>query len=322
MMAEAAEEPRPPLHPKLRAMMDKLARLPPMHSHPLQDLRASATALFAGRAPRVEIARVEHRMVPGPAGAIPVRIYHPKPDIELPLVVFFHGGSFVMCGLDSHDPMCRRLAAGSRSVVASVDYRLAPEHPFPAAPDDALAATRWLAANAREIGADAGRIAVAGDSAGGNLAAVTAIALREAGADPIQAQLLVYPLTDAPDPRSRSYVENGQGCGLDSETMQQLWPLYHPATTCTDPRAAPLRAPSLVGLPPAYVITAGYDVLRDEGDAYAARLAEAGVPTVLRRYPDMNHGFLFAAGAIERANEALAEACSWLASTLDSRREQ
>jgi len=302
--------------------MEKLARLPPVNSHPLQDLRASATALFAGRGPRVEIARVEHRMAPGPDGYIPVRIYHPVSGIALPLVVFFHGGAFVMCGLDSHDPMCRRLAAGSGCVVASVDYRLAPEHPFPAAPDDALAATRWLVANARSIGADPGRIALAGDSAGGNLAAVTAIALRDVGEDLLRGQLLAYPLTDAPDVRSRSYIENGQGCGLDSETMQRFWPLYHPGTGWTDPRAAPLRAPSLAGLPPAYVITAGYDVLRDEGEAYAARLAEAGVPTALRRYPDMNHGFLFAAGAIDRADEALADACSWLASILDSRRAQ
>lgn len=310
------------LHPKLRAMLGKLAEFPAMHSFPLHELRAMATTRFAGRAPRVEVARIEERMVPGPAGGIPVRIYHPQPGKALALVVFFHGGAFVMCGLDSHDPMCRRLAFGSGCVVAAVDYRLAPEHPFPAAPDDCLAATRWLAAHAQEIGADAKRVALAGDSAGGNLAAVTAIALRDAGMDLVRAQLLSYPMTDVPDPGSRSFVENGQGCGLDSDTMQHFWPLYHPDTARTDARAAPLRAPTLAGLPPAYVMTAGYDVLRDEGDAYAQRLADAGVPTVLRRYPDMNHGFLFAAGAIDRADEALADACAWLASTLNPRREQ
>lgn len=320
MMVDAAP-PRPLLHPNLRAMMDKLAQLPPVHSYPLQDLRATATARFAGRAPRVEIALVQHRMVPGPAGPIPVRVYHPKPDARLPLIVFLHGGAFVMCGLDSHDSMCRRLAAGSGCVVASVDYRLAPEHPFPAAPDDALAATRWLATNALGIGADPKRIALAGDSAGGNLATVTAIALRDAGTNLIQAQLLAYPMTDAPDPRSGSYIENGQGCGLDSETIQHFWPLYFSDAERLDARVAPLRASSLAGLPPTYLITAGYDVLRDEGEAYAARLAATGVPTVLRHYPDMNHGFLFAAGAIDRADEALTDACDWLASILHSRRD-
>lgn len=305
------------LHPQLRAMLDKMAHYPPMHTVPLERLRETATVRFAGRVARVDVARIDDIMTPGASGDITIRLYHPEPGQLLPLIVFFHGGNFVMCDLDTYDPLCRRLSATSRCVVASVAYSLAPEHPFPAAPDDCLAATRWLALNARRFGADPTHMALAGDSAGGNLAAVTSIALRDAGQDIVRAQLLIYPMTDAPNPSVASFLENGSGFGLDIESMQRFWPLYYPSRLkSVNPRAAPLRESSLAGLPPAYVITAQYDALRDEGEAYAERLKQAGVPTLLVRYSDMNHGFLFAAGVIDRATDALEACCIWLSKTL------
>jgi acetyl esterase len=218
-----------------------------------------------------------------------------------------------VCSLDTHDVMCRNLCAGAGCVVASVDYRLAPEHKFPAAPEDCLHATRWAGANAAALGADPARIAVGGDSAGGNLAAVTALRVRDEGGPALCAQLLIYPVTEHWDAGMPSYAENAEGYGLTRDGMKWFWGHYlADPTDARHPHAAPLRAPDLRGLPLALVVTAEYDPLRDEGERYAARLREAGVPTELVRYAGMNHGFFFWPGVVDVAGTALDAASAWL----------
>ena len=249
----------------------------------------------------------------GPAGPLRLRIYTPKADSPYPLVAFFHGSGFVLCSLDTHDGMCRNLCAGADCVIMSVDYRLAPEHKFPAGLDDCVAATRWAIEHARKFGADPARTVVAGDSAGGNLAAATALRLRDENGPALRSQLLIYPVTDYHTPGTPSYAENAEGYGLTRDTMKWFWGHYlTDAAEAANPYAAPLRAADLRGLPPALVQTAEYDPLRDEGDLYAARLRETGVPLVLSRWAGMNHGFLFWVGVVDRAALAMAEAAAWL----------
>jgi acetyl esterase len=227
-------------------------------------------------------------------------------------MVFFHGSGFVLCSLDTHDGMCRNLAAGIGCVVVSVDYRLAPEHKFPAGPDDCLEATRWAAAHAAELGADPARIMLAGDSAGGNMAAVTALRVRDEGGPALSGQMLLYPVTDYHTPGTPSYAENADSYGLTRDTMEWFWAHYlNDAAEADHPYASPLRAPSLTGLPPAYVMSAEYDPLRDEAELYGERLRAAGVATEITRRPGMNHGFLFWAGLVGGADAAMAEACAW-----------
>jgi acetyl esterase len=228
-------------------------------------------------------------------------------------MVFFHGSGFVLCSLDTHDGLCRNLCAWAGCVVVSVDYRLAPEAKFPAATDDCLAATRWAAAHAAELNADPTRIVVAGDSAGGNLAAVTALRIRDEGGPKLCSQLLLYPVTDYHTPGTPSYAENAEGYGLTRATMEWFWDHYlEDPSQATHPHAAPLRAASLAGLPPAYIISAEYDPLRDEAEVYGARLREAGVRTDVVRVPGMNHGFLFWVGVVDAAEPPLMIACASL----------
>lgn len=253
----------------------------------------------------LSVAHVEDRAIPGPAGALPVRIYTPEGEPPFPVLVYFHGSGFVVCDLDTHDGLCRAMTKGARCLTVSVDYRLAPEHPFPAAVDDCLAATAWASAHATELGGDLRRVAVGGDSAGGCLAAVVARLAHEQGGPPLIYQLLLYPVADRPG-ASVSYTENAEGYGLTGADMFWFCSQYLPSGEQTDdPRAAPLRAADLSGLPPALVVTAEYDVLRDEGEEYARRLQEAGVPTTLVRYDGMIHGFLEMGATVQRADEAL-----------------
>lgn len=264
------------------------------------------------RAAGQPVAKVEDRSVPGPAGEIPVRIYAPAAAGPLPLLVYFHGGGFVVCDLDSHDGLCRSLTHATGCITVSVDYRLAPEAKFPAAPEDCFAATRWVAEHARELGGDAARLAVAGDSAGGNLAAVVALMARERGGPALVHQLLIYPVTDHGFDTA-SYKANAEGYFLTRDMMRWFWGHYlAKPEDGSHPHASPLRAPDLSGLPPATVVTAEYDPLRDEGEAYARRLEKAGVPVELRRYPGMIHGFFGMADAIDRAREATAHAAGRL----------
>lgn len=301
------------LHPTLRAMLDKAAGLPPMHTVPVETIRAGDLARYSIGVPPDPVASVEDRSIEGPGGPLRVRIYRPDLEDGRPVVVFFHGSGFVICSIETHDAMCRQICRRAGAAVVSVDYRLSPENKFPAAPDDCFAATRWAPAHAREFGADPARLVVCGDSAGGNLAAVTALRARDAGGPAIRAQVLFYPVTDHYSVQRPSYAERGTGYGLTRDTMTWFWDQYltRPEEGA-HPHASPMRAESLAGLPRAYVATGGYDPLRDEGEAFAQALSAAGVPVDLVRYEDMNHGFLNWVGLVDRSTEAMDAACAWL----------
>lgn len=305
-----------PLHPMIRAMLDKAAGLPPMHTVPVETIRAGDMARYAA-VPRPEVAHVEDRHIDGPRGSLMVRIYRPDMSDARPVIVFFHGSGFVICSVDTHDGFCRQMCLKTGMIVVSVDYALAPENKFPAGPDDALAATLWVAQNAGQFGGDPGRIALAGDSAGGTMAAVTAMRLRDLDGPRIAAQLLIYPVTDHYSAGHASWTERGAGFGLSADGMRWFWDLYldDPAQGA-DPLASPARAGELSGLPPVHVVTAEYDLLRDEGEHFAKRLVQAGVPVSHVRYPDVNHGFMNWVGLMDRSDEALDTACNWLRATV------
>ncbi len=285
-----------PVAPELKLLLDQLAQAPLDLSVTSPDeMRALYDAMSAMAGEPAVVGSVEDRAVPGPAGDIPVRVYRPDVDGPAPVLVFLHGGGWVIGNLDSHDVPCRALCRDAEAVVVSVDYRLAPEHPFPAALDDAWAALTWVAAHPDDVGGDASRIAVGGDSAGGNLAALLALRARDEGGPSLVHQMLVYPVTDLAS-ESPSYVENGDGYFLTAETMRWFIGHYLGADRehgdPSDPRISPLRADDLSGLPPAQVLTAEFDPLRDEGDAYASRLAEAGVAVDHVTHPGLVHGFI------------------------------
>jgi acetyl esterase len=300
------------LHPQAQAFIDLLLQrgVPPTHTLSPVDARAfyrerrSVTQPSPG-----EVAEVRELSAPGPHGAIPLRLYRPlgtqRADV-LPVLVYYHGGGWTIGDLDTHDTLCRELANLSGCAVVAVDYRMGPEHRFPAAVDDVLAATRWVRKEAGALGLDAGRLAVGGDSAGGNLAAVVAIAARDAGDLPIAFQLLIYPATDMRRVHP-SHTTNGQGYVLTSDTIKYFHDHY-----ITDPkqdldwRASPLLHPDLSRLPPALVLTAGYDPLRDEGLDYARALTAAGNRAVYVCFERQIHGFITMGRLIDEANAAVA----------------
>ncbi len=302
-----------PLHPRIVRALQAAEKFPPYETLPVAEARAQVKLAYPLRDPPIPVRSVENRAIPGPGGAIPARIYWPEGAGPFPVLVFFHGSGFVLLDLDTHDDICRRICQGGECMVVSVDYRLAPEHKFPAAPDDCLAATHWVAKHAAILGGDASRIAVAGDSAGGCLAAATALQLRDTSGPVLCAQLLFYPVTDYYSPPTQSYRELATGYGLSQSGMQWFWDHYlNDAREANDPRAAPLRAQSFDRLTPAYIVTAEYDVLRDEGEAYARRLREAGIDTVLHRCEGMNHGFIRWVDEIEEVAQTIDSACAWL----------
>ena len=266
-----------------------------------------------------EIGAVRNLVAQGPGGPIPLRVYRPAgvaASVALPGLLYFHGGGWVIGDLDTHDVLCRQLTAEAGVTVVNVDYRLAPEHKFPAAADDAWAATRWTVAHASEFGVDAGRLAVGGDSAGGNLAAVVALQARDAGAPIIKLQVLVYPVTDVAA-ESRSYQDFSEGYMLTRESMRWFTAHYLAAAgQANDWRVSPLRASSHAGLPPALVVTAGFDPLRDEGVAYAAKLQQAGVLVDYVCYGGMIHGFAGMGKLIETGNRAVSHIAATLRQTL------
>jgi acetyl esterase len=282
-----------PLDPLVKQYLDQLARTigPSMETLSPQEARQQMLAATAMLGPPDPIAHVENRKIRGPAGELPIRIYRPDRAGPMPCMVFFHGGGWVVGSISTHDALCRQLANAVGMVVVSVEYRLAPENKYPAAFNDCYAATSWVAENARELGIDAKRLAVGGDSAGGNLAAAVALAARDKKAPHLAYQLLYYPVLDA-NFETRSYLDNANNYMLTREQMIWFWQQYVPHDAEREQSyAAPLRAKDLKGLPPALIITAEYDPLRDEGEEYARRLKEAGVETRLIRYDGLIHGF-------------------------------
>ncbi len=302
-----------PLDPNVQTMLEAMAAQGAPAFHEVSPEAARVLVREMGMPCEPEpVEAVADRTIPGPGGDIPIRVYTPKGALPFPVLVFFHGGGWVICDLETHDGVCRALTNAAGCVVVSVDYRLAPEHKFPAAVDDAFAATEWVAANASAIGADASRIAVAGDSAGGNLAAVVSQMAKGRGGPHLAFQLMMYPVTDHKFDTA-SYMENADGYFLTKDGMKWFWDHYLPSEEAgQDPQASPLRASDLSGLPPALIITAEFDPLRDEGEAYAARLAEAGVPAKNTRYDGMVHGFFSMAALLPQARQAIDEAATAL----------
>jgi len=299
-----------PLDPQAKMLIDQLNALgsPPMNTLTPAEARQAMLQMTAMRPPGDEVASVENRKVPGPLGDIPVRIYTPAGKKPLPVLVYYHGGGWVIGDLETHDGTCRLIANGSGVIVVSVDYRLAPEHKFPAAAEDCYAATKWVAANAASFGGDPSRLGVGGDSAGGNLAAVVSLMARDRGGPEIKFQLLIYPVTNAAFDEP-SYVENAEGYFLTRDSMIWFWNHYQSSLADKrNPYAWPLQAKDVHRLPPALVITAEYDPLRDEGEAYARRLADAGVPTTLSRYDGMIHGFFSMSLLLDKGRAAVKEA--------------
>jgi acetyl esterase len=263
-----------------------------------------------------ELKSVRPLAIPSPAGSIAARIFTPMTLRQTaglaPCLVFFHGGGWVIGDLDSHDVVCRKLAEAGQLIVISVDYRLAPEHKFPAAVEDAITATAWIAGNARQLGIDPAKLSVGGDSAGGNLAAVVSLAARDGDGPAIAGQVLIYPATDFAMTHP-SHHEPETSILLTHSVIKWFSDHYlNGAADAADWRASPARATTLAGLPPAYVLTAGADPLRDEGDEYAHRLKDAGVPVTYRSFPGQFHGFITMGKLLQQANVAAAEIGDWL----------
>jgi len=300
--------PTDKLDPAVRLLLDaiKAQGNPPLESVPVADARkAAAESLKPVEGAREPVRAIEDLRVPGPGGEIPIRVYTPDAPSPRPALVYFHGGGWVLCDLDTHDVPCMAIAHRAGAVVVAVDYRLAPEHKFPAAVEDAYAATVWVAQNAGRLGIDPQRISVGGDSAGGNLAAVVALKSRDHKGPRIALQAMIYPVTDLSSFGTASYREFADGFQLTKSGMEWFRDLYlRNAEDGRNPDASPLLASDLGGLPPALVITAECDPLRDEGEAYAKRLEAAGVPVTCTRYAGMIHPFFSLAGAIPQALEA------------------
>jgi acetyl esterase len=300
------------LDPQAQAVIELVAKAgrPAYHTLSPKDARQLFLETRPASTPTPpQIGTVRNLVADTPQGAIPLRLYRPAGVADatlLPAYVYFHGGGWVIGDLETHDVLCRQLTAASGASVIAVDYRLAPEHKFPAAADDAWAATRWIVAHAAELGLDATRLAVGGDSAGGNLAAVVALLARDAGGPAIRLQVLIYPVTDVLR-ETRSYEDFAEGYMLTRDSMR--WFIAHYLKTREDARdwrVSPLRAPSLAGLPPALIVTAGNDPLRDEGEMYAGRLRDAGVLVDYVCYGGMVHGFAGMGKLLDAAHRVVA----------------
>jgi acetyl esterase len=291
----------------MRAILEGMAAqgVPPLESLPVPQARQAAHGL-AGLAGEAEPARVQNRKIAGRGGEIPIRIYTPEKDGPFPGVVYLHGGGWVICDLDTHDNICRAISNRASAVVVGVDYRLAPEHKFPAALEDCLDATLWFAANAAELGVDPHRLCVAGDSAGANMATVIATKARDAKGPAIALQVLVYPVTNLSAADTSSHQEFAEDHFLTRSAMDWFLSQYFsPGTDRKDPDISPMFIRDLRRHPPALIVTAECDPLRDEGEDYAKRLQEAGVAVTLSRYDGMIHPFLNFLGASPGAQKAL-----------------
>jgi len=308
------------LDPQVRALLEMMDAqgAPPLETQDPVEVRMSRIEPMKMLGGELEVlGRVENLSVVGPGGSIPVRIYAMDSGAVRPALVYFHGGGFVIGNLDTHDAVCRALAKESGAMVISVDYRLSPEHKFPAAVEDSHAVTMWVAANAERLGVNARRIAVGGDSAGGNLATVIAMRCRDAGGPVLASQVLLYPVTDFSSFETASHQELGEGYFLTRAAMEWFCGHYLSSSDLArHPEASPLLAPNLRALPPALVITAEFDPLRDEGEAYAKRLRQAGVPVTMNRYPGMIHGFVSMRGVLAGGRRAIQEAAQFIRSTV------
>jgi len=309
------------LDPQVRAVLDLVIKAgrPAYHTLSPKDARQLYKDTRAASTPTPpEIGAVRDML----ADTIPVRVYRPvgaAADAALPALVYFHGGGWVIGDMDTHDVLCRQLTAEAGIVVVNVDYRLAPEAKFPAAADDAWAATKWVAANAGKLGIDPARLAVGGDSAGGNLAAVVALMARDAGAPALKLQVLLYPVTQI-GTETRSYRDFADGYLLTRDAMLWFFDQYLPSKAAgADWRVSPMNAASLAGVAPAVVVTAGFDPLRDEGEAYAQKLRDAGVTVDYVCYGGMIHGFVPMGRLIDTANRAVSHVAASLRQALSKR---
>jgi acetyl esterase len=306
------------LDPQVKTMLDQLNGLgaPPMHTLPVDQARAFASGLAAMGLPSETVAAVDDTKITSPAGGLAVRLYRPEGEGPRPALVYLHGSGWMYGDLEMSDTLCRRLARVSGCIVVAPDYRLAPEHPYPAALEDVAATLEWVAAEAGSLGIDPARLAIGSESAGGNLAAAAALWARDRGGPALAFQLLICPVLDA-GLDTASMTEFADGYLLTRDGMAWLWGHYltDPAQG-DEPYASPLRASSLAGLPPALIVTAGYDPLRDEAEAYGARLVEAGIAADVRRYGGMIHGFFTLAGVIDAAPGAIDETALALAAAL------
>jgi len=304
------------LDPQMKIILDAFNAAGPMflRAETAEQARAKMRALLeANQIPAPAIYRVEDRHIAGADGQIAARIYTPEGSPPMGVLVYFHGGGWVLGDLESHDRVCRALANGAGCVVVSIDYRLAPEHVFPAGAMDCYAATQWVAENAASFGADRSRMAVGGDSAGGNLAAAVSLMARDRGGPAINFQLLLYPVTDCAldTPSQKEFAEDGYV--LSRADMEWFWKNYlDRAAEKNNPYACPLRAKNLSGLPPALVLTASHDPLRDEGERFAERLIAAGVKVTCTRYEGVTHGFVSFADALDKGKEGIRQAADAL----------
>jgi acetyl esterase len=305
-----------PLHPQVRDLLKQIADsgAKPYHQCSVDEARRAFAARALLPPSTVEVAKVENRGIGGPAGnEIGLRIFTPKGRGPFPLLVYFHGGGWVVGDVNTHDSVCREVCGRAGIVVVSVDYRLAPEHRFPAAIDDCIAATRWVAAHAASLDADAARVVVGGDSAGGNLAAAVALKLRDDGGPALAGQLLVYPAVRMDGTVTPSMVENAVGFGLQRADMDWFCGHYLPSPEAgRDPLASPLLASSLANLPPALVQTCEFDPLRDEGEEYARALRAAGVDVAATRYDGSIHAAWGLFTVLEPGRRMVDEAVAWL----------
>lgn len=304
-----------PLDPQAQAMRARKAEAggPPLYAMTVEQARAAdLESIRAGGGAPEPVASVVDDHIPGPGGDLPIRVYRPDDASGLPVLAYFFGGGWTLGTIDTSDGVCRALTNAAGCVTVSVGYRLAPEHKFPAAIHDCYALTTWLAANASALGVDADRIAVGGDSAGGNLAAGVTLLARDNGGPRVAHQLLVYPNTDYRSD-TPSLRENTDEFLFNTTSVDWYWRHYlNTPSDGDDPLASPLRAADLTGLPPATMITAEYDPLRDQAEQYADRLRAEGVPVRLRRYPGMVHGFFTMSGVLDAARDAIAYAAAGL----------
>jgi acetyl esterase len=303
------------VHPQLQPFMEGLAHFPKAGSVPVETLRAIVSQSSTAFPPLpVPIGAITDRTIPGPGGEIPIRIYRPAATSTAPVIVYFHGGGWVVGDLNTQDMICRGLCHGAEAIVVSVAYRLAPEHPFPAAPEDCWAATQWIAAHVEELHALDGALAVAGDSAGAYLAAGVALRARDAGAPKISAQVLIYGGCNYPSAATPSSEEFVDAPLLSKQELEFYWTQYlsNPSVEQDSPLVSPVRAHSHEGVAPACILTAEIDPTRDDAERYGQVLVAAGVPVFNRRFNGLIHGFVSWLGILDGAQQAIDDAAAWL----------